>query len=88
MSNAGANGMTLTGLSSTEAYDVEVVSVSSVGETFPAVHALPVTDTTPPTVTASPGGGTYATAQNVTLTANENGSDVYYTTDGHDPVSG
>jgi hypothetical protein len=34
-----ARGTTITGLSSTESYHVEVVSVSSVGETFPAVTA-------------------------------------------------
>ena len=37
-----------------ETYDVEVVSVSSVGETFPAVHSVPVSDVTAPTVSASP----------------------------------
>lgn len=44
-----ARGTTITGLSGTESDHVEVVSVSSVGETFPAVTAQPVTDTTPPT---------------------------------------
>jgi Chitobiase/beta-hexosaminidase C-terminal domain/Fibronectin type III domain len=83
-----ATGTTITGLSATEAYDVKVVSVSSVGETFPAVHAIPETDVTPPTVAASPAGGTYALAQNVALTANELGSEIYYTTDGTDPVLG
>ncbi len=73
IANAAATGTTITGLSATESYDVEVVSVNSVGQTFPAVHAVPVTDVTPPTVTASPVGGSYATARNVTLTANEAG---------------
>lgn len=86
--NPNASGTTITGLSSTESYDVEVVAVSSVGETFPGVRATPVTDTTPPVVSASPGSGTYATAINVALSANEAGSDIYYTTDGSDPVSG
>ena len=88
IANAAATGTTITGLSATETYDVEVVSVNSVGQTFPAVHAVPVTDVTPPTVTASPVGGSYATARNVTLTANEPGSDIYFTTDGTDPVVG
>ena len=88
IANAAATGTTITGLSATESYDVEVVSVNSVGQTFPAVHAVPVTDVTRPTVTASPVGGSYATARNVTLTANELGSDIYFTTDGTDPVVG
>jgi hypothetical protein len=84
----GARGTTITGLSASETYDIEVVAISSVGQTFPAVHAIPVTDVTPPTVAASPGGGTYATARSVTLTANEPNSDIYYTTNGDDPVVG
>lgn len=86
ITGAGANGTTLTGLGTTETYEVEVVSVSSVGETFPAVRAIPVTDVTPPTLTASPAAGSYATAQTVTLTANEAGADIYYTLDGTDPL--
>jgi len=86
ISGRAATGTTITGLSPTETYDVEVVSVSSVGETFPPVRAIPVTDVTPPTVSASPIGGTYALAQSVALSANEAGSEIYYTTDGTDPV--
>jgi hypothetical protein len=41
-------------------------------------------DTTPPTVTASPRGGTYSSAQSVTLAANEPAT-IYYTTDGTNP---
>lgn len=81
-------GTTITGLSDTEAYDVEVVAVSSVGQTFPPVTAQPVTDTTPPTVSASLSPGSYPVAQKVTLNANEPGSEIYYTTDGVDPVIG
>lgn len=88
IANPAATGTTITGLSATESYDIEVVAVSSVGQTFPPVHAVPVTDVTPPTVTASPVGGSYATARNVTLTANEAGSDIYFTTNGVDPVLG
>jgi len=82
----GSNGTTITGLSAAESYDVEVVAVSSAGQTFPPEHAIPVTDTTPPIVSASPLGGTYATPRSVTLTSNEAGSQIYYTTDGVDPV--
>ncbi|HEY3573243.1 MAG TPA: fibronectin type III domain-containing protein [Arthrobacter sp.] len=86
ISGQAATGTTITGLSATEDYDVYVVGVSSVGETYPAAHAIPATDTTAPTVSATPNGGTSPVAQRVTLTANETGSDIYYTTDGSDPV--
>ena len=82
-----ATGTTLRGLAPDETYGVQVVSVSDVGETFPAVQAVVATDSTDPIATASPTGGTFATAQQVTLTANELGSDIYYTLDGTDPVS-
>ncbi|WP_051427674.1 fibronectin type III domain-containing protein [Arthrobacter sp. H20] len=82
ISGSTARGTTITGLNPDESYDVFVVAVSSVGETFPAVHALPLTDTMPPTVTASPNGGSFSRAQEVTLEADENGSEIYYTTDG------
>jgi hypothetical protein len=88
IAGVGATGTTITGLSSSETYDVEVVSVSSVGLTFPPVKTDVVTDVTPPTVNASVSGGSYPAAQKVTLSANEPGSDIYYTTDGSDPVLG
>lgn len=81
-----AKGTTITGLSGSEAYDVEVASVSGVGETFPPVIAVPTTDTTPPTVSAWVPAGSYPVAQSVALSANEPGSEIYYTTDGTDPV--
>jgi hypothetical protein len=86
ISGAGTTGTTITGLSADEEYDVYVVGVSSVGETFPAAHAIPVTDIEAPTVSADPDGGTSPVAQTVTLTASETGSDIYYTTDGSEPV--
>jgi PKD repeat protein len=43
-------------------------------------------DTTPPATTASPAGGVYATAQTVSLTANE-AATVYYTLDGSTPTT-
>jgi len=42
-------------------------------------------DTTPPTVTANPSGGTYSGPQNVVLTPSETAS-IYYTTDGSTPT--
>ena len=81
--NPAAASTTITGLASGEIYDVYVVSLSSTGETFPAGRTrLPRTDVTPPTVSAAPAGGSYPAPQQVTLTANEFGSDIYYTLDG------
>jgi hypothetical protein len=88
ISDQKATSTTLKGLAVNEEYDVYVVSVSSVGETFPATHAIPQTDTTAPIVTASPNSGTFSTPQKLILEANEQGSDIYYTLDGTDPVSG
>jgi len=88
ITNPASTGTTITGLSATDSYNLEVVSVSSVGETFPHVVTQPVTDVTAPTVTANPPGGSYAVAQNVALSANEAGSQIYYTSDGTDPVLG
>ena len=81
MAGQAAKTTTLTGLSSADNYEFEIVSVSSSGLTFPAVTALPVTDTQSPTVTASPAGGTVPTPQSVTLTSIEPNTDIYYTTD-------
>ncbi|MBI5603754.1 MAG: chitobiase/beta-hexosaminidase C-terminal domain-containing protein, partial [Deltaproteobacteria bacterium] len=48
-------------------------------------------ETTPPTTTATPGGGVYSTAQSVTLTCNDgagSGCDkIYYTADGSTPTT-
>ncbi len=43
-------------------------------------------DTTAPVTTASPVGGTYGSAQSVTLSANE-AATIYYTTDGNEPTT-
>ena len=88
IANPASTGTTITGLSATDSYNLEVVSVSSVGQTFPPDVTQPVTDVTPPTVSANPPGGSYAVAQNVALSANEAGSQIYYTNDGTDPVLG
>ena len=50
-----ASSTTITGLQAGENYDVYVVSVSSTGETFPAIHALPVTDIAAPDALREPG---------------------------------
>ena len=45
-----------------------------------------VIDTSPPSVTATPSGGTYEVPQTVTLESNEPAT-IYYTTDGTDPTN-
>jgi hypothetical protein len=82
IANPDADGTTIIGLDPTKTYDIEVVSYSSAGETFPAVHPIGP-DTTAPKVTVTPAGGSYAIAQQVTLTADEP-ADIWYTTDGSD----
>lgn len=47
----------------------------------------PVPDTTPPTTTASPAGGSYEDEVTVTLSVNESAT-TYYTTDGSTPTTG
>jgi len=54
--------------------------------TTASTSSTTVTDTTPPTVSASPVSGTYTSAQSVTLTASEP-STIYYTTDGSTPTT-
>jgi Chitobiase/beta-hexosaminidase C-terminal domain/Fibronectin type III domain len=85
--NPGATGTTITGLVDGVTYDIEVVSYSTVGKTFPVVHASAVTDSIKPIVTASLSGGSYPVAQQVTLTSNELGSDIYYTIDTTEPIT-
>ncbi|NWG38178.1 chitobiase/beta-hexosaminidase C-terminal domain-containing protein, partial [Nitrososphaera sp.] len=68
-----------------------VVSCSATdleGNTATAEFTIMVltTDTTPPTVTASPPGGTYSSQQSVTLSADEPAT-IYYTTDGSTPTT-
>lgn len=84
----GASSTTITGLTSGETYDIEIVSLSSAGATFPAIHATPGVDVTPPTLTADLPGGSYATAQTVKLTVDEPNSEIYYTLDGTSPLDG
>ena len=88
VANPAATGTTITGLVNGVIYDVELVSYSSVGKTFPVAHASVVTDTEPPIISASPSGGSYPVPQQVTLSSTEVGSDIYYTTDGSEPIDG
>src|SRR3989442_6113231 len=57
---------------------------ASIGEINVDAGSPPTSDTTPPTVSASPAGGTYSTLQSVTVTASEP-STIYYTIDGTMP---
>ncbi|HEY5423276.1 MAG TPA: fibronectin type III domain-containing protein [Ilumatobacteraceae bacterium] len=87
IANPNANSTTINGLLANTSYDVEVVSYSSTGYTFPAINASVAVDSTPPIVSASPAGGSYPVAQQVELTSNEIGTDIYYTLDGADPIA-
>ncbi|MFE2585036.1 fibronectin type III domain-containing protein [Streptomyces sp. NPDC059378] len=81
-----ATSVTLPG--SVEGKRIEVRSFGETGESWPP--ALPGDtlsgDFTPPTVTAKPAGGVYTADTLVTLTADEPGSEIYYTLDGSDPL--
>jgi hypothetical protein len=50
-------------------------------------YVINIPDTTPPVITASPIAGTYSSTQNITLTSNESGTTIYYTTDGTTPTT-
>ena len=84
--NPLATGTTITGLDPSRDYTLEVVSLSSVGATTPAATPHVQQDNVAPVITASPGAGSYPVAQSVKLTANEPGVDIWYTTNGSDPI--
>jgi hypothetical protein len=67
---------------------VEVRAFSETGESWPPALPgnTPSGDVTPPTVQAAPAGGLYTTDVSVTLSANEAGSQIYYTLDGSSPL--
>ncbi|TVU63472.1 hypothetical protein FQP90_10460 [Paenarthrobacter nitroguajacolicus] len=52
-----------------------------------ATRAYTVLDTTPPVVTVAPPAGSYPANQQITLTANEPGSSIYFTTNGTNPTA-
>ncbi|MFD5639870.1 fibronectin type III domain-containing protein [Streptomyces sp. NPDC127077] len=81
-----ATSVTLPG--SVEGKRVEVRSFGEAGESWPPALPgdTPSADSTPPTVSARPAGGFYTADTTVTLTANEPGSEIYYTLDGSDPL--
>ena len=81
ISDPAATGTTITGLDGNVNYDVQVVSVSDVGETFPAVH-----DTVAPDLVADPIPGVFPDTLKVTLSSNDPGAQIWYTIDGTDTV--
>lgn len=86
-SNLAATGMSLP--TTLAGKRVEVRVLTEAGESWPPgiPGAGPTADTTIPTVTAAPAGGTFTADQTVTLTANEPGSQIVYTIDGTDPLT-
>ncbi len=86
---AAASPLQLTGLG-LGGHTVQIRSVDTSGLVDPTPASFSWTvilpNTTPPTVTASPPGGSYSSAQSVTLTANEPAT-IYYTTNGSTPTT-
>ncbi len=78
--------LTLEGLGVTDALPGASAFAPNMDELFENV--MPA-DTTPPTVVATPLGGSFASAQSVTLTATDNypGTSIYFTTNGSTPTS-
>jgi hypothetical protein len=66
---------------------IEFMSVDPVGNQSKTYGDVYIIDTTPPTVTASPAGGSYSAAQQVTLTSSKQGA-IFYTIDGTVPNTG
>jgi hypothetical protein len=81
------------GLTASTAYTFKVVAKNSIGSapgtglgaTVNVTTATP--DTTAPTITASPVGGSYSAVQTVSLTSNETPTTIYYTLDGSAPTT-
>ncbi|NUR07476.1 MAG: chitobiase/beta-hexosaminidase C-terminal domain-containing protein [Nocardioidaceae bacterium] len=57
------------------------------GVSSPVVTETYLIDTIAPTVAISPSGGTFTTAQSVTITSNDAAASIYYTTDGSTPTA-
>ena len=80
-----ANGVSKS-FSQAGTYTVLVKATDATGLTDTALVTVIISDVTPPITTAAPLGGTYNTAQSVTLTANEAAA-IYYTTNGSIPTT-
>ncbi|SEI53092.1 Repeat domain-containing protein [Arthrobacter sp. yr096] len=67
---------------------VKAIAVDAYGNASPIItRAYTVLDTTPPVVTVTPPAGSYPTNQQITLTVNEPGSSIYFTTNGTNPTA-
>ncbi|AIC14489.1 exported or cell surface associated protein of unknown function containing glycoside hydrolase/deacetylase and HYR-domains [Nitrososphaera viennensis EN76] len=84
-----ANSTTYTGpIQISKSTDLKLIAVDLQGDAGNVTTLSYVIDTTAPTVTASPAGGTYSTAQSVVLAPSEsNSTKIYYTTDGSTPTT-
>jgi hypothetical protein len=68
-------------------YTIKTRATDAAGNVGDGGTGVTVTvDNTPPVTTATPAGGTYTTAQSVTLAADETAT-IYYTTDGTTPTT-
>ncbi|WP_321423205.1 PKD domain-containing protein [uncultured Methanobacterium sp.] len=69
-------------------YTVTLTVTNSAGNnTIITTSYITVLNNTAPNVTATPDAGIYNTTQTVTLTSDQPGSTIYYTTDGSDPTN-
>ncbi|MGR0159518.1 chitobiase/beta-hexosaminidase C-terminal domain-containing protein [Paenarthrobacter nitroguajacolicus] len=67
---------------------VNAVAVDAYGNASAVTtRAYTVLDTTPPVVTVTPPAGSYPANQQITLSANEAGSSIYFTTNGATPTA-
>lgn len=66
---------------------LKFVAVDAAGKQSAVATETYVVDTRAPALQASPAGGTYTTAQSVSLTASEASATIYYTTDGTEPTT-
>lgn len=86
--NPSSTSYAINGLNTNTLYTVRVVTIDGVGNRSTPVTVQTTTaietDTTAPTVNASPVGGTYTSAQTVTLST-EVGATIFYTLDGTNP---
>jgi len=87
--NASSTSYTVTGLVASTNYTIRVVAIDGAGNRSTAITVSASTstpaDTTVPVLTITP-ASTFTDSQSVTMSANET-ADIWYTTDGSDPVS-
>jgi Chitobiase/beta-hexosaminidase C-terminal domain len=76
--------ITITATTTLKYFGVDPTGNQSIVQT--QTYTVLIQDTTPPTITINPSGGTYTASQIVTLTADENAV-IYYTYDGTTPTT-